>query len=187
MRRAAVFMDRDGVINRAFVRGGVPHPPDSVDALEILPHVPQALNSLKAQGYSLIVVTNQPDVARGSFSLVAVERIHRRLESELTLDAIFTCFHDCADGCDCRKPRPGLLLKAAQALGIDLSSSFMVGDRSSDMEAGRRAGCSTLFVDYGGYGEAPPPHFDFRVGSLLEASRIILKRTASSIACSAAR
>ena len=104
-----------------------------------------------------------------------LDEIHRRLESELTLDAIYTCFHDGADGCDCRKPRPGLLLAAAQTLGIDLSSSFMIGDRGSDMEAGRRAGCRTLFVDHGGYDEAAP-HFDFRVGSLLEASQIVLSR-----------
>jgi D-glycero-D-manno-heptose 1,7-bisphosphate phosphatase len=185
VRRAAVFMDRDGVINRAFVRGGVPHPPDSVDALEILPHVPQALDSLKAHGFTLVVVTNQPDVARGTCSRACVERIHRRLAMALPLDAIFTCFHDGADGCDCRKPRPGLLFDAAQALGVDLSTSFMVGDRGSDMEAGRRAGCTTLWVEHGGYDEAPG-HFDFRVGSLLEASKIILKRRASSMPFAAA-
>jgi D-glycero-D-manno-heptose 1,7-bisphosphate phosphatase len=174
MSRAAVFMDRDGVINRAFVRDGIPHPPDSVDGLEILPRVPEALGSLRAHGFALVVITNQPDVARGTCSRECVEDIHHRLERELPLDAIFTCFHDSADGCGCRKPRPGLLLKAAQALDIDLFSSFMIGDRSSDMEAGWRAGCSTLFVDEG-YAEAQPLHFDFRVRSLLEASKIILR------------
>lgn len=173
----AVFLDRDGVLNRALLRNGRPVPPSTLDELAILPGVPEALTALRAAGFLLVVVTNQPDVARGYCSRVCVEEIHRRLESELTLDAIFTCFHDRADGCDCRKPRPGLLLEAAQTLGIDLSSSFMIGDRSSDMEAGRRAGCSTLFVDHGDCDEGPA-HFDFRVKSLLEASRIVLSRAA---------
>jgi D-glycero-D-manno-heptose 1,7-bisphosphate phosphatase len=172
--RRAVFMDRDGVINRACVRDGVPHPPASAETLEVLPHVPEALKSLKAHGFLLIVVTNQPDVARGISSRAGIEWIHSRLKSELTLDAIFTCFHDRSDGCDCRKPRPGLLLQGAESLGIDLSSSFMVGDRGSDMEAGRRAGCRTLFVEHCDYREAPPACFDYRVDSLLHASKIIL-------------
>jgi D-glycero-D-manno-heptose 1,7-bisphosphate phosphatase len=173
MTRSAVFLDRDGVINRTFIRDGTPYPPVSLRDLEILPHVPEALGALKAHGYSLVVVTNQPDVARGTASRELVDRIHERLKGELDLDAIFTCFHDDADECDCRKPKPGLLFRAAHDLAIDLSSSFMVGDRWRDVEAGRRAGCRTLFVDCS-YRETPPSSYDFRVGSLLEASGIIL-------------
>jgi D-glycero-D-manno-heptose 1,7-bisphosphate phosphatase len=178
MTRSAVFLDRDGVINRAFVRDGTPHPPGSLEDLEILPHVPEALSALKAQGYSLVVVTNQPDVARGAASRELVDGIHERLKGELGLDAIFTCFHDDADECDCRKPKPGLLFRASAALGIDLTSSFMVGDRWRDVEAGRRAGCRTFFVDCG-YRETPSHSCDFRVGSLLEASGIILAKSDS--------
>ena len=178
MTRAAVFLDRDGVINRTFIRDGTPHPPVSLWDLEILPHVPEALSALKAQGYSLVVVTNQPDVARGTASRELVDSIHERLKGELGLDAIFTCFHDDADGCDCRKPKPGLLFRAAHDLSIDLTSSFMVGDRWRDVEAGRRAGCRTLFVDCG-YRESPPQSCDFHVGSLLEASGIILAESDS--------
>ena len=173
MTRAAVFLDRDGVINRTFIRDGTPCPPVLLRDLEILPHVPEALSALKARGYSLVVVTNQPDVARGTASRELVDSIHERLKGELGLDAIFTCFHDDADACDCRKPKPGLLFRAAHDLGIDLTSSFMVGDRWRDVEAGRRAGCRTLFVDCG-YRESPSHSYDFRVGSLLEASGIIL-------------
>jgi D-glycero-D-manno-heptose 1,7-bisphosphate phosphatase len=173
MTRPAVFLDRDGVINRALTRDGTPHPPASLQDLEILPHVPEALSALKAQGYSLVVVTNQPDVARGTSSRELVDSIHERLKSTLVLDAIFTCFHDDADACDCRKPKPGLLYRAAHDLGIDLTLSFMVGDRWRDVEAGRRAGCRTFFVDCS-YHERPPSSCDFRVGSLIEASRIIL-------------
>jgi D-glycero-D-manno-heptose 1,7-bisphosphate phosphatase len=178
MTRSAVFLDRDGVINRAFIRDGTPCPPVSLRDLEILPHVPEALNALKSHGYSLVVVTNQPDVARGTASRGLVDSIHDRLKVELGLDAIFTCFHDDADECDCRKPKPGLLFRAAHDLGIDLTSSFMVGDRWRDVEAGRRAGCRTFFVDCG-YRETPSNSCDFRVGSLLEASEIIVAESDS--------
>jgi len=178
MMRPAVFLDRDGVINRAFIRDGTPHPPASLQDLEILPHVPEALRALKIRGYSLVVVTNQPDVARGTSSQELVDSIHERLKSTLDLDAIFTCFHDDADACDCRKPKPGLLHRAADDLGIDLPSSFMIGDRRRDVEAGKRAGCRTFFVDCS-YRERLPSSFDFRVGSLIEASRIILAQTDS--------
>jgi D-glycero-D-manno-heptose 1,7-bisphosphate phosphatase len=178
MMRPAVFLDRDGVINRALIRDGTPHPPASLQDLDILPYVPEALSALKAQGYSLVVVTNQPDVARGTSSRELVDSIHERLKSTLDLDAIFTCFHDNADACDCRKPKPGLLYRAAHDLAIDLSSSFMVGDRWRDVEAGKRAGCRTFFVDCS-YHERPPSSCDFRVGSLIEASRIILAQSDS--------
>ena len=116
MIRRAVFLDRDGVINRAFVRNGRPYPPASLQSLEILPRVPEALFALKAHGYALVVVTNQPDVSRETSSRESVDRIHERLKSELDLDAILTCFHDDADECDCRKPKPGLLFRAAADL-----------------------------------------------------------------------
>jgi D-glycero-D-manno-heptose 1,7-bisphosphate phosphatase len=173
MMRPAVFLDRDGVINRAFVRDGTPCPPSSLQDLEILPSVADALSALKAHGYYLVVVTNQPDVARGKSSRELVDSIHERLSRELDLDAILTCFHDSGDACECRKPKPGLLRRAAEEFSIDLPSSFMVGDRWRDMEAGRRAGCKTLFIDCG-YEETPPRSFDYRVDSLLDASRIIL-------------
>lgn len=170
--RPAVFLDRDGVINRVQVRHGIPHPPASLRDLAILPRVPEALSILKAGGYALIVVTNQPDVARGTASIESVARIHACLQASLTLDAILTCFHDGADACDCRKPKPGLLLQAAEAFRIDLSSSFMVGDRWRDIEAGRRAGCRTVWIDCG-YLEPPAVNYHFRVESLAEAAAII--------------
>jgi D-glycero-D-manno-heptose 1,7-bisphosphate phosphatase len=173
MTRPAVFLDRDGVINRAFIRDGMPFPPQSLQDLEILPGVSDALIALKSQGYLVIVVTNQPDVARGTSSKEAIDGIHRRLEDELAIDAIMTCFHDDSDECACRKPKPGLLLQAARDLAIDLSASFMVGDRWRDMEAGKRAGCRTFFVDRS-YLEPRPVEYDFRVGSLIEASTMIL-------------
>ncbi|PNJ92605.1 D,D-heptose 1,7-bisphosphate phosphatase [Cylindrospermopsis raciborskii C04] len=170
----AVFLDRDGVINRSLVKQGKPYPPATIDELEILPGVDEALISLKKEGFLLIVVTNQPDVARGKTKKEFVNAINSRLASSLPIDDFFTCFHDDSDNCDCRKPKPGSLFSAATRHNICLPSSFMVGDRWRDIEAGYGAGCRTIFIDYG-YDEKQPDHFDFRVSSLFEAARIILK------------
>lgn len=170
----AVFLDRDGVLNRAFVRNGVPHPPDNVGQIEILPGVPEALAMLAAAGLPRIVVTNQPDVARGTQRREAVEAINRSVSDNLPITAVYTCYHDNADNCDCRKPKPGMLLRAAREHGIDLSASFMVGDRRGDIDAGRAAGCRTVLIDMPynrGDGCAPQA----RVADLLEAARWILK------------
>ena len=145
----AVFLDRDGVINQAIVRDGKPYPPASVDELVIVPEAPQALEDLKRAGFLLIVVTNQPDIARGKQSLTAVEAIHQALREALPIDDFFLCPHDDADGCDCRKPHPGLLLRCAEKYQVDLPRSFMVGDRWRDIEAGANAGCATVWLDYG--------------------------------------
>ena len=174
VKRPAVFLDRDGVINRSIIRDGRPHPPASLEELEILPGVQQALRALKDAGYCLVVVTNQPDVARGITSRALVESMNDRLKSELPLDAILTCFHDGVENCACRKPKPGLLIGAARDLRLDLSASFMVGDRWRDVEAGQNAGCRTVFIDHG-YDERRPKAYEFYVESLLEASTIILK------------
>ena len=174
MKRRAVFLDRDGVINRSIIREGKPYPPASHNELVILPGVLEALSTLKDAGFLLIVVTNQPDVARGSTNKESVDLLNAALKEQLPLDAIFTCYHDNADNCDCRKPKPGLLLTAARDFGIDLECSYMVGDRWRDVEAGQQAGCKTFFIDYG-YVEKKPEFFNFRVSSLQEATLIILK------------
>jgi len=172
-RRPAVFLDRDGVINRAVIRDGRPCSPRSIEQLELLPGVGEALQALSANGYSLVVVSNQPDVARGLICREAVDAMSSWLKSSLRLDAVLVCTHDDADGCDCRKPLPGLILRAAVELHLDCKASYLVGDRWRDIEAGRRAGCRTLFVD-AGYDEQAPDTFDFRVNSLPDAARIIL-------------
>lgn len=174
-RYRAVFLDRDGVINRSIIRGRRPHPPNSLAELEVLPGVPEALCALKSAGFRLVVVTNQPDVARGTTPLAVVDSIHDRLASVLPLDAVFTCLHDDADRCDCRKPLPGLITRAVRELDIDCAASYLVGDRWRDIEAGKRAGCKTFFIDHA-YDESPPESYDFRVGSLPEAAEIILRK-----------
>lgn len=171
----AVFLDRDGVINRALVRDGKPYPPANLAEMEILPDVADALEALHDAGFMLIVVTNQPDVARGTTSKAIVEEINTYLMSCLPIDEFRTCYHDSSDACDCRKPLPGSLIAAANMHAINLGESYMIGDRWRDIEAGQTAGCKTIFIDYN-YNEKQPASIDFRVKSLLEASHIIIMK-----------
>ena len=172
--RPAVFLDRDGVVNRAVVRDGKPFPPSAVEELELLPEVASSLLDLKAHGFALFVITNQPDVSRGTQTREAVERIHQALASSLPIDGIFVCYHDDAEHCACRKPRAGLLLEARRKHNIDLSRSFVVGDRWRDIDAGHAAGCKTVLIDYG-YCERPPTRPpEATVRSLREAADWII-------------
>jgi D-glycero-D-manno-heptose 1,7-bisphosphate phosphatase len=176
MQARAVFLDRDGVLNRTFVRDGVAHPPHSVEEVEVLPGVPEALELLRGLDMLLIGVSNQPDVARGIQTAEGVEAINRHLLSRLPLREIRCCFHDDADGCPCRKPKPGLLRDAAAAHGIDLAGSFMVGDRWSDVAAGQAAGCLTFLIE-APYNQAPRCSPDYVVDGLPEAARRIVELT----------
>jgi len=180
-KHRAVFLDRDGVINRAFVRDGKPVPPPTLQELEVLPGVPEALRDLKQHGYELLVVTNQPDVGRGKQSRQALDAMHKLLSDRLPIDDILVCTHSDADKCDCRKPLPGMLLEAARKHNVDLAASFMVGDRWRDIEAGYNAGCKTILIDYG-YSERPPDRVpDLRVGSLREAADWIIRSTPKGV------
>lgn len=174
LNRRAVFLDRDGVLNAAVVRNGRPHPPATACDVEILPGVLEALRRLAAEGFLLVVVTNQPDVARGTKSRDEVDAINAKLGRELGLEHFRTCFHDDGDACSCRKPSPGLLVDSAEELSIDLSRSWMVGDRWRDVEAGWRAGCKSIFIDRG-YREKAPEGAYFKARSLEEAVDRILK------------
>jgi D-glycero-D-manno-heptose 1,7-bisphosphate phosphatase len=174
----AVFLDRDGVLNASVIREGKPYPPDSLAALVILPGVEEALTQLRAAGYLNVVVTNQPDVATGKQRIEVVEAMHDRLLRELPLDAVKVCYHTDEQNCDCRKPKPGMLLQAAKDHGIDLPRSFVVGDRWRDIAAGQAVGCRTFFVDYG-YDEKRPEKPYVPVKSLSEAAALILSRSSS--------
>lgn len=171
--RRAVFLDRDGVINRTVIRDGKPYAPASLAELEILPGVDEALVALRNAGFLNVVITNQPDVASGKQTRETVESMHARLMSKLALDGIKVCYHVDADACACRKPKPGLLLEAAERFGIELRSSFVVGDRWRDVGAGQAAGCRVFFLDCGYLEKRPDPPF-ITVKSLAEATRIIL-------------
>jgi len=144
----AVFLDRDGTIARDvnYCR--------RVEDFEILPSVPQAIRLLNQRGFKVVVVTNQSGIARGYFTETTLLQIHQYMEEELAkhgarVDAIYYCPHHPDDECQCRKPKPGLLVKAAQDLGIDLGSSFVIGDAGRDIEAGKAVGCQTVLLTDG--------------------------------------
>lgn len=170
----AVFLDRDGVINRSIVRDGKPYPPMTLGEFELLPGVADAVRRLKDAGFLIVVATNQPDIATGKQRPEVVEAMHAHLRTLIPVDEIRMCPHTGGQGCDCRKPLPGMLTAAARDHGIDLAASYMVGDRWRDVDAGKAAGCFTFFIDYG-YQEQPPRLPPDRVvASLAEAAAIIL-------------
>ncbi|MHB1421628.1 MAG: D-glycero-alpha-D-manno-heptose-1,7-bisphosphate 7-phosphatase [Gemmataceae bacterium] len=173
--RPAVFLDRDGVLNRVFVRRGVTHPPTGIEDFELLAGAAEAARRLHGLGFALVVVTNQPDVARGIQTRETVEAIHQRLLEELPMLEVLACYHDNGDECACRKPKPGMLLEAARRWRLDLQRSFLVGDRWSDVRAGQAAGCRAILVEtpYSGRARCQP---DCCVRDLAEAAEWILKQ-----------
>jgi D-glycero-D-manno-heptose 1,7-bisphosphate phosphatase len=173
MKSRAIFLDRDGVLNHPVIRAGKPYPPARVEDLEIYEGLSEQLQRLKDRGFVLIVVTNQPDVARGTTRKETVEAINRLIAREIpTIERFIVCYHDGGDDCDCRKPKPGMLLAAAAEFKIELKRSYMVGDRGRDVEAGIAAGSRTIFIDRA-YQEPPPTNYDYKVFSTHEALTII--------------
>jgi D-glycero-D-manno-heptose 1,7-bisphosphate phosphatase len=172
LKRRAVFLDRDGTLNRALIHSSKPFPPRNVDEFEILGDVPEAVNLLKQHGFTPVVVTNQPDLARGKMDLSQIEEMNHLIRINLNIDHIYTCFHDDIDNCACRKPKSGLLEMAASELNLDISESILVGDRWRDISAGQTAGCKCFFIDYK-YNEKQPEQPFTRVSSLLEVAKLV--------------
>jgi D-glycero-D-manno-heptose 1,7-bisphosphate phosphatase len=165
------------VLNEVVVRDGKPYSPESLADLKIVPDAAAALALLRSHRFRLVMVTNQPDIARGRISRQEVARINRHLCSRLPIDTVEVCEHDDVDDCDCRKPKPGMLIRAATRDGITLSESFMVGDRWRDIEAGHRAGCRAILIG-DGYANEPKASPDVAVASLSDAAEWILAQTA---------
>ncbi|MEM9209903.1 MAG: HAD family hydrolase [Pseudomonadota bacterium] len=177
MSRAAVFLDRDGVLVIPRFGEGRSFAPTTLVDYRFYPNAGANLDRLKEAGYTLVVVTNQPDVGRGIIDEAVLQEMHRRLRERMPVDDIQVCRHVNEDACSCRKPKPGMLLEAAEKLGITLDRSFMVGDRKSDIEAGNAAGCSTVFIDLKYKSEENPEDADWTVQSLDEAVDRILTST----------
>lgn len=171
---AAVIFDRDGVLNRSEVRDGRPYAPKRLADFDILPGVAEAVTTLRAASFKLFVATNQPDAATGLTPVTEIEAMHERLNARFHFDGIYVCYHTESDCCSCRKPKPGLLLKAARDHNIDLKRSFMVGDRWRDVLAGAAVGCRTVFVDHG-YDEQRPVESDAIVRDITEVAAWILR------------
>ena len=170
--RKAIFLDRDGVINKIIIKNGLPFSPSSFAELEILPGVKESILKLQKLNFVCLVVTNQPDVSRGIIEKKTVVKINNYLKDKIKLDDFFVCYHDDHDNCKCRKPKSGLLLDACKKWDIDLKKSYMIGDRCKDIEAGKRAGCKTIFIDCN-YKEAKPKNTNFTTDSLLNSVHII--------------
>ena len=183
--RRAVFLDRDGTINeeKEYLH--------RVEDFEFIPGASEAIRRLKEAGFLVVVVTNQSGVARGYYALEEVAILHRHMQRELetvgaAVDGIYVCPHHPVEGvgefrreCDCRKGRPGMLLRAAREHGIDLSRSYMIGDKIADVEVGEAAGCLPLMV-LTGYGRTESakisPDRVLRFADLAEATDFILVR-----------
>ena len=172
--KKAVFLDRDGVINKAFIKDGLPKSPNSLNELKILPGVKESILRLKELDFICLVVTNQPDVPRGKINKNTVIEMNNFLKKEIELDDIFVCYHDDNDNCNCRKPKPGLLLQARKKWNVDFKKSFMIGDRWKDIQAGEKVGCKTIFLDYK-YDDIKPKNPGFVTDSLFNAVYIIEK------------
>ncbi|MCG3203446.1 MAG: Histidine biosynthesis bifunctional protein HisB [Elusimicrobia bacterium] len=175
MKRPAIFLDRDGVCNRPVIKGRMPFAPKCVAGLKIYSDAPLICKRLKNAGFLLIGVTNQPDVARGMTKKKTVLGINKVVQKALFLSEIVSCFHDNEDNCLCRKPKPGMILKAAKDWRIDLKKSFLIGDRSKDIEAGKRAGVLSIFIDRR-YKEPLRVKPDGIVRSLREAEKWVYKK-----------
>ena len=172
--KKAIFLDRDGIINHVKIINGKPHPPSNLSEFLIMPNIQEFLELTHKNNYLNIIITNQPDVSRGKISASAVEEINTHIKKKLKVDDIYTCFHDDKDFCECRKPKPGNIIKASMNYQIDLSNSYMIGDRWRDIESGQKAGCKTIYVDYN-YDEAKPTTYDFKVNSVKELKRIVFQ------------
>ena len=168
----AIFLDRDGVINKTIVKNGLPYSPPEYEKLEILPRVKEAIFIFKKLKFLCIMITNQPDVSRGKIDKKNVVKMNEYIKDNLKLDDIFVCYHDDHNNCNCRKPKPGLILEATKKWNIDLKKSWMIGDRWKDIEAGNSAGCKTFFLDYN-YKEKRPVNQNYVVDSLYNAAKII--------------
>jgi D-glycero-D-manno-heptose 1,7-bisphosphate phosphatase len=178
MSGPAAFLDRDGVLNEPVLRAGRPYPPEAVKDVRVLPGALESCRRLSDAGLKLVCVTNQPDIARGTQDSATVAAINEYVRELLNLDEVVVCPHDDVDGCDCRKPLPGMILEAATRLDLDVSRSVTVGDRWRDVEAGRAAGTWTVFVDYG-YNERQPDGPDLIVKDLKEAVPWIIDKAQS--------
>ena len=169
-KKRAIFLDRDGVINKVAMRDGVPAGPRKFEDFALVEGVKDAVQSFRRMGFLIIVNTNQPDIGRSLLPEEELNKMHTLVRNELPVDDIFICPHDDADDCPCRKPRPGMLLEAARKWEIDLKKSFAIGDRWKDMEAGRAAGCRTILLERS-YNRGASA--DSRISDIKEAEAIV--------------
>jgi len=167
----AIFLDRDGIVNKAIVEKGLPYSPTRLGDIFLTDGIKDLIKKWHDEEYIVIVVTNQPDVANHIITKNKVDKINNYLKSIALFDDIFTCYHNGKDDCDCKKPKTGLFLQAKEKYDIDFSQSYVIGDRWKDIEAGKNIGCKTIFVDYH-YDEERPNKPDYTAKSVSDIKRI---------------
>ena len=170
----AIFLDRDGVINRGLVTNGKSYAPRKIEDFKFLPYVKESVEKLINSGFLIIVVTNQPDISNGLLSLDVLHLMHNKLREKLAVTDIYFCPHSSIENCECRKPRPGMIIAAAKKYTINFSKSFLIGDRASDIEAGKKVGCRLIFINRN-YKEPKPISQEKTVNNLRTATNYILK------------
>ena len=168
-----VFFDRDGVINEVVFRDGKPCSPRNINEFKIINGVRETFEAIRGLGYKIVIFTNQPDISRGLMTSEELEKMHSIIEEVLNPDIVLYCPHDDLDNCECRKPKPGMLIKAAEEIGVDLNASFVIGDTWKDIEAGKSVGCTTILLNTSYNLEVKS---DYRVENLEEALRIIARQ-----------
>jgi len=172
MKNKAIFWDRDGVINKVIIRNGGPSSPWRVEEFEILPDVKECLEASKKMGFLNIVFTSQPDISRGNLKIEDLEKMHKIMSETLLVDEVKFCPHDNQDNCSCRKPKPGLILEAAEEWSIDLNKSYVIGDSWKDIKAGKAAGCKTFLLRRE-YNKDYQKDYDFEVNNLKKMVEVI--------------
>ena len=170
----AVFLDRDGVINKPIIIDGKGYAPQLLKDFKIFPKVKSDVKKLKNKGFKVFVITNQPDIGNKLLKKKTLNEMHSLLKAKVSIDKIYCCSHTRNDRCKCRKPKPGMIIKASNESKINLKESYMVGDRKIDIDAGLKAGCKTIFVN-NNYYEKRPTKQEKTVKSLHAAVKYILK------------
>ncbi|MDC0634180.1 HAD-IIIA family hydrolase [Planktomarina sp.] len=170
----AVFFDRDGVLVSPEFRDGRSFAPTRFIDFKIYSESLDSLNAIKRAGFLSVIVTNQPDVGKGIMAPSELDKMHDKLMRELPIDLIEVCPHTKEANCDCRKPKPGMLINAAAKLGIALDQSYIIGDTKGDIDAGKAAGCKTIFIDLEYEALTKPLNQDYTVKSVSNAVPYIL-------------
>jgi len=170
----AIFLDRDGVLVKSFTRKGKAYAPTKLKDFKIYKDSTRCVKKLNSLGFKIFVITNQPDVGKKLISKSTLNKMHNKLKKKIEIDKIYTCIHTQDQKCTCRKPKPGMILKAAKVYKINLKKSYMIGDRSSDIICGNKAGCKTIFINRN-YKEKKPLTQIASVKSFKEATNCIVR------------
>ena len=176
-KRVAIFLDREGTLNKAYIKNGLPISHPSFNKFKILPGVKNSIIKLKKLGFLCLLITNQPDVSRKKIKKNVVKKMNNFIKKKIKLDDVFVCYHDDKHNCNCRKPKPGLLLDGSRKWNINLKESYMIGDRWKDISAGVSAGCKTIFIN-NKYKELTPQNPNYVTDSLIKAAQFIEKEVA---------